>query len=81
MRGSIRKRGAGSYSIQVELERVAGKRRRRFITIQGTYKDAQKELTKLLNAADDGMLPEPTRTTVGAYLLSYLDGAWSGIAS
>jgi integrase len=77
MRGSIRKRGASSYEIQLELERVNGKRQRRFIAIKGTYKDAQKELTRLLGAADDGTLPDPTRMTIADYLRSYLDNALS----
>jgi hypothetical protein len=75
MRGSIRKRGAGSYEIQLELERVNGKRHRRFIAIKGTYKDAQKELTRLLGAADDGTLPDPTNVVIGTYVRNYLDNA------
>ena len=53
MRGSIRKRGANSWEIKIELERINGKRHRRFVTVKGTYKDAQKELTRLLSSADD----------------------------
>jgi len=41
--------------------------------LKGTYKDAQKELTRLLSSADDGTLPDPTRMTVGEYLLAWLD--------
>ena len=72
MRGSIRKRGANSWEIKIELERVNGKRHRRFVTVKGTYKDAQKELTRLLSSADDGTLPDPTRTTVGEYVREWL---------
>lgn len=76
MRGSIRKRGAESWSIQIELDRVAGKRHRRFVTVKGTYKDAQKELTRLLSAADDGSLPsDPTQMTVAEYLTARFDSA------
>ena len=77
MRGSIRKRGANSWEIKIELERINGKRHRRFATVKGTYKDAQKELTRLLSSADDGTLPDPTRMTVGQYLRAYLDSALS----
>ena len=73
MRGSIRKRGEGSWAVQLELERINGRRHRRFITVKGTYREAQKELTRLLRAADDGTLPDPTRMTVGEYLLAWLD--------
>jgi hypothetical protein len=75
MRGSIRKRGVGSWELQLELERVAGKRRRRFVTFRGTYKEAQRELAKLLTAADAGTLPDPTQMTVGEYVRAYLDNA------
>jgi hypothetical protein len=34
MKGSIRKRGANSWELQIELERVGSKRRRRFVTVR-----------------------------------------------
>ena len=37
------------------------------------YKDAQKELTRLLRSTDDGTLLEPTLVTVGAYVTQWLD--------
>jgi integrase len=77
MRGNIRKRGGTSWLLQIEGERVNGKRHRRFITVRGTYKEAQKELARLLVGADDGTLPDPTRITVGDYLRAYLDNALS----
>ena len=75
MRGNIRKRGAGSWQLKIELERVAGNRKTRFITVRGTYKDAQRELSKLLGAADAGTLPDPTNTQISSYLRNYLDNA------
>jgi hypothetical protein len=36
--------------------------------LRGTYKDAQKELTRLLRASDDGTLTDPSRVTVGEYV-------------
>ena len=75
MRGSIRKRGVSSWEIQIELEREGGKRHRRFVAVKGTRKDAQRELAKLLTAADEGSLSEPTRMTVGAFVTQYLDSA------
>ena len=73
MRGSIRRRGKSSFEIRIELERINGKRRSRSVYVRGTYKDAQRELTKLLTAADAGTLPEPSRDTVAAYLRNWLD--------
>jgi Phage integrase, N-terminal SAM-like domain len=75
MRGSIRKRGANSWELQIELERVGSKRRRRFVTVRGGKKDAQRELAKLLASAGDGTLPDASRVTVAEYLKAWLAGA------
>jgi hypothetical protein len=48
MRGSIKKRGASSWRITFDVASDSGKRRQRTTTVRGTYKDAQKELTRLL---------------------------------
>ena len=69
------KRGANSYHVQIELDRIGNKRNRRFFTIKGTYKDAQKALTAALNAADAGTLVDPTRMTVQEYLQAWLDSS------
>jgi integrase len=80
MRGSIRRRGKASFEIQLELPSDAGKRRRRYISVKGTYKDAQRELTKLLGAADAGTLPDPSNATVSEYIDTWLGGAPKGSA-
>ena len=41
----------------------------------GTYKDAQRELTRLLSSADGGTHVDHTRMTVAEYLCSWFDGA------
>jgi integrase len=43
--------------------------------VHGTYKDAQKALTKLLGDSDAGMLPDRNQDTVGTFLTNYLDAA------
>ena len=43
--------------------------------MHGTYKDAKKELTRLLGASDAGTLSDPTRQTVGEYLHAWLNSA------
>ena len=53
MRGTIIRRGK-SWRLKYDLSRENGVRRQRYKTVQGTFKDAQRELTKLLNSADDG---------------------------
>jgi integrase len=73
--GNISKRGENSWQIKFDAPSVDGKRRQRYATVRGSYKDAQKKLTELLNEADKGMLAAPTRSTVGEYMQSWLDTA------
>ena len=75
MRGSIKKRGASSWRIVFDVAGTGGKRRQRTCTVHGSYKDAQKELTRLLGASDAGTLSDPTRQTVGEYLNAWLNSA------
>jgi hypothetical protein len=74
MRGNITKRGKNSWQIKFDVPSVNGKRQQRYATVRGTHKDAQRELTRLLGAADHGMLADPTSVTVADYLRSWLDG-------
>ena len=78
MRGSIRRRGKASFEIQIELGSGDGKRRRRFVSVKGSYKDAQRELAKLLTAADQGTLPDPNNATIAEYIKAWLQGAPKG---
>jgi hypothetical protein len=70
-RGSIRGRGE-HYEIRLDLGRVDGKRRSRSVAFKGSYKAAQKELSRLLAAADAGTLTDPSTMTVGEYVGHYL---------
>jgi hypothetical protein len=72
MRGSIRRRGKGSFELRFELERINGKRRQQCVSIKGTFKDAQRELARLLAAADAGTLADPSNLTIGEYLKHWL---------
>ena len=72
--GSIRQRGAG-YEIQIELTGVNGERRRRFVTVRGTYEDAKKKLAELLKAANEGTLPDPCNATLADYLRAWINGS------
>ena len=51
-----------------------GSRNTRYVTVKGRLQDAQRELTRLLSAADAGTLPEPSATTIAEYLRTWLDG-------
>jgi len=72
-RGSIKKRGK-SWLIKFDAARINGVRDTRYATVQGSYQDAQRELTRLLGEADTGRLPQATRDTVAGYLRTFLEG-------
>lgn len=73
MRGHIKQRSKGSWSIIVELPRDAqGKRRQKWVTVQGTKKKAQKKLTELLRQLDTGTFIDPHKLTLGQYLEKWL---------
>lgn len=74
MRGHIHQRSAGTWTIVLDIGRDAnGKRHQKSQTVRGTKRDAQRELTSLLNALQTGAYVEPTKLTVGEYLRRWLD--------
>lgn len=68
-RGSITKRGEGSWRIKFSLgtDPATGERRTQYATVRGTKKQAQAELTKRLAEVDEGSFVERSATTVGQY--------------
>jgi integrase len=78
MRGSLRQRYKGSWSLVVDLgyhmDPATGlrKRKQKWITFRGTRKAAEKELTRLLSAADGGAFVEPSKLTLIAWLREWL---------
>lgn len=75
MRGSITRRGPTSWRLKFDLKGdTAGQRETRYVTVRGGRADAEKELTRLLSAADGGTLVDPSRVTVGEYIRAWLDG-------
>lgn len=74
MRGHIRQRGEGSWTIVLDLGRDAdGKRRQKWQSVRGTKRNAQRELNNLLHSLQTGSYVEPTKLTVGQYLRRWLD--------
>ena len=75
MRGSITRRGKSSWRIKFDLDRGPdGKRKSRYVTVNGSRKDAEAELARLLNEANKGTLVDASKLTVEAYLWQWLDG-------
>jgi len=74
MRGSIRKRGKSSYRLTFDLERDnTGKRRQRTVTVCGSKKQAEAELSRILADLQHGGFVDPGTVTVGEYLKRWLD--------
>src|SRR5262249_10517414 len=81
-RGSIKTRSPGSFRLRYDRGRdpVTGKRRIATTTVRGTRKDAERELTRLLRAADAGEHVDPSRMTVRQWLKTWLDTVRSEIS-
>jgi len=75
MTGHVRRRGERSWELKFDMG-VDGKgqRKTRYASFKGTKREAEIELAKLVAAAAAGTLAEPSKTTVGAYLLAWMDG-------
>src|SRR5262245_42306107 len=73
MRGTIEKLPSGSYWVTVFLGRdAAGKWIRSRRTVEGTKKDADCELTKMLRDVDTGGYVDSSKETVAVYLERWL---------
>ena len=71
-RGHLRQRGK-SWEAKFDIPSSSGKRTTRTVTVKAdSRKAAEKELTRLLNLADKGELPDASKADVAAYLTSYL---------
>ena len=81
MRGSLRKRYKGSWSIVLDLgyhvdtETGRRKRKQKWITVRGTKRDAERRLAELVNDTNRGTFVEPSKITVGEWLDIWLDKA------
>lgn len=75
MRGHIKTRSKGSWTIILNLGRdpATGKRKQQWVTVRGTKKQAETRLAELLNQMDTGGFIKPTKETFGSFLQRYLD--------
>jgi integrase len=74
VRGSIRRRGKGTWELTIELapDPVTGERQRRFANIRGTRRDAERELAARIHAIETGTYVDAARESVGEYLRRWL---------
>ncbi|MCL2313471.1 MAG: hypothetical protein FWC41_13525 [Firmicutes bacterium] len=70
MRGNIRERSKGSYTITVELPRnpISNKRKQKYFSFKGTKKEAEIFLTEKLRELDTGMLIDTKKIKFSEYL-------------
>lgn len=73
-RGQIERRGDYKFLVRVFLGRVDGKRRYSSKVVEGTYKQAEQTLTKMLREIDTQSFVEPSKLTVKEYLTQWLSG-------
>jgi integrase len=74
MKGHIRKRSAGSWSVVVEMPRDSstGKRRQAWHTIKGNKRDAERYLREILSSVEQGRYVKTNRITFGEWLRQWL---------
>jgi integrase len=74
MRGFIKQRSEGSYSLVVYLgeDPVTGKKRQKWETYKGPKKGAETRLTHILNEINVGAYAEPGKLRVDEYLRRWL---------
>jgi integrase len=69
MRGHIRKRSPGSWTVEVSGGFSDGGQRVRVSrTVRGSKADAQRELTRIQRDVDQGLVADPGRMTLARYL-------------
>ena len=78
MRGSMRRRGKRSWELTVWLGRDpdTGKPRRRYLSLRGTKRDAERALVEALSQHESGIDIAPNRITVAQFLDQWL-GAYA----
>jgi len=74
MKGHIKQRSKGSWTIWVDLGRdlESGKRKQQTMTVHGSKKDAERELRTVLTRIEGGAYVKPAKLTVGEYLEQWL---------
>ena len=74
MRGSIQKRGMGSWRLIFDLERgFDGNRRQKVVSFKGNKRDAERELSRLITELENGGFADPHSLTLAEYLDRWLD--------
>ncbi|MBI3910324.1 MAG: site-specific integrase [Armatimonadetes bacterium] len=75
MKGSMKERSPGSWTLWIELPRdpVTHRRKQKTLTVKGTKRQAQAELNRVLAEVQNGGFVNPSRLTTGAFLVRWLE--------
>src|SRR5688572_26559539 len=79
MRGSLKQRYKGSWSLILEMDRERDPktglviRKRKWITFRGTRRQAEKKLNDLVRDAQHGEFVEPSKITLKEWLPKWLE--------
>lgn len=75
MRGHLKQRSKGSWTIWLELERdpVTNKRRQKTLTVRGTKKQAEAKLAELEHELNTGTYVSPSKISVTDFLHQWLE--------
>jgi integrase len=68
MKGHIRPRGPGAWELKFDVPSENGERKTRYVTVRGGKRDAQHELTRLLNEVEHGKVIDRSAETIAGYL-------------
>ena len=73
MRGHIKQRSKGSWSIVLDLGRdpSTGKRKQQWVTVRGTKKEAEKKLSELQHQLNTGEFVKTSKLTVREFLTQW----------
>jgi integrase len=74
MRGHIRQRAKGSWTIVFDLriDAATGRRRQKSQTVKGTKRDAERALREVLLSVEQGSYLKPNKMTLGELLRQWL---------
>lgn len=74
MRGSIQKRSKNTWRLVFDLERNhTGKRNQKVVTVRGTKREAEAELSRIIAEVDSGGFADPGTITVEEYFKRWLE--------
>ena len=79
MRGMLKQRYKGSWSIVIDTKDAEGKRKRKWITFRGNKLDAQTKLNEILVSLDKDTYVDTSKMTLGQWLTEWFAVAKAGL--